>query len=357
MWIRFGCAHSYMTKIYVGGINAISGEPAAEDVASRLRRRTKLAAAHGNYEDVTSALQDYIIIPDQLWLDGIANAAGTVRQFVAMPFDSGYSVESQMTGHDSLGGIQFEITPYKPDPRVRPYGWQRPIPEHPEGKNIVVFVKTLTGGTVSLHPLSFGETIDVIRECFWRREGTTPDQQRLVFAGKQLEDGRTLADYGVKNECTLHLILRLRGGYAPPVHKMTVAAGGNIEQTIRPDRLGSDWQPGRTTVLNVQILNSAVYQAVTGEAPPDQPLTAAKYKQYNMPFFKLYEEPGVLHGSLSQVKSVAEIDQDEDVEVVPGTVDINGASISLVNPNGPLSKFRTVADIKKELAQVHVARF
>ena len=84
-----------MIKIYVGGINAISGDPAIEDGATKLRRHTKLAATRGTGGDVTAALQNDIIIPGQRWIDGIADAAGTVRQFVVMPFGRGYSVESQ----------------------------------------------------------------------------------------------------------------------------------------------------------------------------------------------------------------------------------------------------------------------
>jgi hypothetical protein len=74
-----------------------------------------------------------------------------------------------------------------------------------------IFIRTLSGKTILLH-VDIEDTIDIIKQKIQDREGVIRSQQRLIFAGKQLENFMTLLDYNIAKNCTLQLVLRVLGG-------------------------------------------------------------------------------------------------------------------------------------------------
>ena len=93
MWMSFGAAYPMAIKVAAGKVNVLTGDAWSNDL------RTEP--------------QDYLVVPDQPWLDGFCVAKGTIRQFVAMPLGEGFTAEEQLTGEAKHGGLQIVAYPMK----------------------------------------------------------------------------------------------------------------------------------------------------------------------------------------------------------------------------------------------------
>jgi hypothetical protein len=136
LWLYFSSAHGYpfAVKVAAGRVNAVTGE----DWSDGLHRDP----------------QDYVVVPEQPWLDGYCVEKGVIRQFVAMPLGSGYTAEEQLTGAAEHGGIQLVVYPVRAEVwerirRPRYYVSSSVMPEHEDltlGEPAAVFDMGLAPG-------------------------------------------------------------------------------------------------------------------------------------------------------------------------------------------------------------------
>lgn len=200
--------HPTIAKVCVGKINAISGKPYNESLSAQN--------------------QDYVVIPNQTWLDGICSGPGVVRQFVAMPLGQGYTIESQITDEEEFGGFQ------------------------------IVAFECVHG--------RFPERDPVVDERIRRLEYYRRQPIRLFSSPAPSR----YEDEGVS---------------------MGIAAGGSIKQQIQKDTYGVDtWCIERKRSVTIHLVNSLAYRAITGIDPPQSPITAVEYQRAKIPWYSHYDE-------------------------------------------------------------------
>ena len=225
MWIMFRGSYPFAVKVATGKVSAVTGEEWRD----------------GLHRDP----QDYLLAPDQPWLDGYCVERGVIRQFVAMPLGDGYTAEEQITGKGTVGGIQIVAYPMKREAYERHFSRRR----------------TLSFGSVTGEHLKLG--------C---------------------------AEFGL-------------------------APGGRMRQEIYTDHYAlEDWDQRHRARCFVHIANAQQWRAITGDAPPTEPVTAAAYRTAGIPWFDYYAAdqqalPGA--GILSLLKSVAQLGHAKGQQPLP----------------------------------------
>lgn len=211
MWLEFNTeGYPFAVLVAAGKINAVSGET-------------------WNGGVLRDDEQNYVVLPEQPWLDGFNVSEGLVRQFVAMPLGQGFTAEEQVTGAAEHGGLQLIVVPMKRE----------------------VYLDSLG----SRHP---ADGIAMVKDCI--------------------------------------------------ASEMGLAPGGLMRQAVEADPHGLDaWDTDAAARCFVHIANSEHYQAITGQPPLQEPVTAADYTAAGLPWFEHYTETPKVRGAdaLAALDSVA----------------------------------------------------
>ncbi|MEU8483331.1 hypothetical protein [Streptomyces sp. NPDC048641] len=226
MWLSFaGTAEPAALQVGVGKVCAISGLP----WSSRLSRDP----------------QNYVVLPRQPWLDGIKSGKGTVRQFVALPLGLGATVEGQVTGEETWGGIQLQafalteraLGAWRAEEARKREAAARAVPPAPGGMQWMG-----SSGGYGAAPMPAAP-------------GATPAPQ------------------------------------AQAARSMGLGAGGTMRQQVfRDDRPASDWAETAAGRVFVHLVTPPDWLRITGEEPPPSPVDRAAYTRAGLPWFDYYDE-------------------------------------------------------------------
>ena len=258
LWLNFNAnsvdrrgSYPFAIKVAAGKVSAVTGDEWSNGLKAK----------------------DYVVAPKQRWLDGYVVENGLIRQFVAAPLGSGFSVEEQLTGKPEFGGIQIEVFPMK-------WGvFKEKFPKFREEKTRGGIVRSKS---LSAMPASFNYCCE------------------MSFSDDDSLD-------------------------------MGLAAGGLMKQQIFEDPYQmSDWDTEHGVRCFVHLANSMLWRDITQTDPPHAPLTAQNYASQGYPWYDYYEDAPSVSGTakLQGIKSLKEI---ADQKGITSVMLPNNGSISVPN--------------------------
>lgn len=276
MWINFhpsysqkhGCSYPFAIRIATGKVSAITGK-----VFVKVMKEG-----------------DYVVIPEQPWLDGFVVDDGFIRQFVAAPLGSNVSVEKQITGEEKIGGLQIEVIPMKNDVFAKKYPKLKPRR----------------------------------RGLF---KGGSDDGFENLGASMMSFDDDDGIDYDMPIACCA-----AAAACAEPIPDMSLAAGGKMKQKIEEDPHGLEaWDTENSSRVFVHLTNSMAWRAMTGTEPPSTPPTAAEYNRAGLPWFDYYTDGPTLKAT-SDMKDIKSIKEMGGAHLLPENESVEEKNVKDISP-------------------------
>ncbi len=280
----------FAVKVAAGKVSAVTGKP----------WRNELGGAGGE--------QDYLVAPDQPWIDGFCVAKGKVRQFVAMPMGAGYTAEEQITGKAEFGGLQIVAYPMREE-KWTALRMRRSLEELERMRSGPgCWGGGMFGGPLSSPPHWNGAPK-------WSEPWSGPDS----FPARS---------YGAVSAQSLNGVCQAEMGLAP---------GGALRQRVMADPHGIDAWETRGARCYAHILNAEQSLKALGKPPAGKAPSAAEYAKAGLPWFEHYAFGEILPGSekLGKLQSVASLGIAKGEEPLPEN---EPASIGkeALKPTGPL---------------------
>jgi hypothetical protein len=312
LWIKFTSTYIYDRNCYY---------PFAVKVSAGKR-----SAVTGKTWSKTLRENDYLIIPEQPWIDGFVVENGLVKQFVAIPLGMGMTVEGQLSGKEEFGGIQIQVFPMKLKSLDKKFP-VRPQQHYLGGLTRSVRLKSSgpSYGSSGFSPLgaqgpmgaqgAIGPTGSwTVNNISTQSLCSTNSSYYSANASttKGISDTSRIQDcndsFNIDYECNT-------------VSDMGLGAGGSMVQQIfkDPHKL-TDWDQSAKNRCYVHIVNTMVWQTITGSAPPTLPRTASDYSSHGLPWFDFYIENVKSHKgtkALKGVKTVAQMSKKKGIPVLP----------------------------------------
>ena len=308
MWIRFRSPKDYpfAVKVASGKCCALTGETWINGLTQGDRL---------NEGEITN-LQNYLIVPQQPWLDGFNTGNGEVRQFVAEPLGEGITVEEQLTGEAENGGLQIQVYPLK---RVL---WLEILEERRREEERRLEELRRWEEERERRRLAAEKAKKSAFSGWWnlRKKKEESCSEEMVFHQKVPKTYNMMAsqsDRAMSVECSMAKSREdlcfyqsaILDDSAECAEAMGLAAGGRIRQEIYKDeRSLSEWDDRHTSRVFVHLLNAQEWRYVTGKPIPHKPFDTNTYNRHGFPWYDHYSSEPSIEGSskLAKVKTVAE---------------------------------------------------